>query len=311
MKKRRFDNQEKNKYPLPPYINQGYEVSLPESFANKQLISLTNIHTLYLSKKKAGTSWAPECHTAWEIAYVIEGEVTHIVETHTYNLRAGDIIFIPPMAFHELCPLPDKSCEILNMSFDLEGTFANRLKNVVYHVGEPEKLLLDAVLNYISYYNNKYQVPYSGEPHYSIGVPSYLTFYHNMDALQVIIRLFEAFFLSVALAEHTNAREADENDNMVIRVIQLLEENAHSQINVAEIAALFGISGKTLQARFKESTGYTLHKFFLNIKIRSAIDLLKKGHTVSEVSDMLGFCNSNYFSQVFRRETGKNPGSFK
>ena len=70
-------------------------------------------------------------------------------------------------------------------------------------------------------------------------------------------------------------------------------------------------SVKTLQARFKESTGYTLHKFFLNIKIRSAIDLLKKGHTVSEVSDMLGFCNSNYFSQVFRRETGKNPGSFK
>ena len=311
MKKRRFDNQEKNKYPLPPYINQGYEVSLPESFANKQLISIKDIHTLYLSKKKAGTSWAPECHTAWEIAYVIEGEVTHIVETHTYNLRAGDIIFIPPMAFHELCPLPDKSCEILNMSFDLEGTFANRLKNVVYHIGEPEKLLLDAVLNYISYYNNKYQVPYSGEPHYSIGVPSYLTFYHNMDALQVIIRLFEAFFLSVALAEHTNAREADENDDMVIRVIQLLEENAHSQINVAEIAALFGISGKTLQARFKESTGYTLHKFFLNIKIRSAVDLLKKGHTVSEVSDMLGFCNSNYFSQVFRRETGKNPGSFK
>ncbi len=311
MKKRNFDNQEKNKYPLPPYINQGYEVSLPESFANKQLISLTNIHTLYLSKKKAGTSWAPECHTAWEILYVIEGEVTQIAGTDTHLLRTGDIIFLPPMEFHELCPLPDTSCEILNLSFDMEGTLANKLKNVVYHIEEPEKMLFDAILGYINYYNRKYQVPYSDAPHHTIGVPSYLTYYHNMDALQVIIRLFEAFFLSVALSEHTNARASYESEDMVIKVIQLLEENAHSQINVAEIAALFGISSKTLQARFKESTGYTLHKFFLNIKIRSAIDLLKKGHTVSEVSDMLGFCNSNYFSQVFRRETGKNPGSFK
>ena len=38
--------------------------------------------------------------------------------------------------------------------------------------------------------------------------------------------------------------------------------------------------------------------------MRTAIELLEKGALVSEVSEQLGFSNPNYFSLVFKRETG-------
>jgi len=62
---------------------------------------------------------------------------------------------------------------------------------------------------------------------------------------------------------------------------------------------------------FSRHAGCGIHKYFLKIKMRTAIQMIRQGCTVSEVSDTLGFNNPNYFSYVFRRETGKRPTDFR
>jgi AraC-like DNA-binding protein len=46
------------------------------------------------------------------------------------------------------------------------------------------------------------------------------------------------------------------------------------------------------------------------LKMREAAKLLKRGHSVHEVSAMLSFATQNYFSASFKREFGISPSEY-
>lgn len=286
------------------YINEGHEVLLPTPIKTAPQIVIPKIYSLFRATRKAGGYWYPECHTAWEMVYVIGGVVNEVADNQTYTLREGDIIFHKPMEYHQLCPDDTEDSDILIISFDLEGELAHRLKNKVLHIDAHSRVLVDNIIRYIASLHLTYT------PCLTLDLREYAA--DNERVLLPLIKLFEAFFLSLALVKQENfVQNTRENDALNIRVIQMLEKHLYDWVNVADIAAACGVSTKTLQTRFRESTGYTIHKYFMNIKMRTAIDLLMSGKNVSEVSDALGFCNSNYFSQVFYRETGKHASSYK
>ena len=82
-------------------------------------------------------------------------------------------------------------------------------------------------------------------------------------------------------------------------------------MSLEDVAKLCGVSTATVKNCFSGYAGCGIHKYLLKIKMRNASELLKDGKTVSEVSDILGFSNPNYFSYVFKRETGKTASSFR
>lgn len=313
MKKRNNSKQIQENVQIPVYKNDGYEVSLPGAYEHKNLISISKIYTFFTAIRSPGVVWEPECHTAWEMVYVINGTISEIADNNTYTLYKGDVIFHKPMEFHKLCPDLYEKSEVLIVSFDVEGTLSYRLKNLVFHTEPPASIIMNALLGYMDYYRKKYNVYYDEEWNKNeIGMLSYLTYFKNIDALQPAIHLLESFLVTVATVGHTNIPHSPrEYDGTTIKVIQMLEEHISGWVTIDDIASLLGVSAKTLQIHFKENTGYTIHKYFMNIKMRYAIDLLKSGKKVGEVSDLLGFCNSNYFSQVFYRETGKSASSYK
>ena len=58
----------------------------------------------------------------------------------------------------------------------------------------------------------------------------------------------------------------------------------------------------------KTATGYTVQKLHEKLKIELAKDLILEGKlTLSEIAERLGFQNSNYFSNVFKKNTGESP----
>ena len=95
-----------------------------------------------------------------------------------------------------------------------------------------------------------------------------------------------------------------DNVKLYMEIVALLEENVYGQITIRDIADKLHVSTATVKNCFSEYAGCGVHKYFLKIKMRTAIELLEKGALVSEVSEQLGFSNPNYFSLVFKRETG-------
>ncbi len=63
---------------------------------------------------------------------------------------------------------------------------------------------------------------------------------------------------------------------------------------------------------FKEMTGISFNDFVLDVKIdRAKILLHYQDMTVSDIAAILCFCNSGYFSSLFRKHTGVTPSEYR
>lgn len=79
-----------------------------------------------------------------------------------------------------------------------------------------------------------------------------------------------------------------------------------------ELAEMCGVSQGHLARAFKASTGWQIHKYVAEQRIKAAADLLSAGTlSCEQVARQLGFASPAYFSTVFRARTGKTPTQFR
>ncbi|MEO0469384.1 MAG: response regulator [Bacteroidota bacterium] len=82
-------------------------------------------------------------------------------------------------------------------------------------------------------------------------------------------------------------------------------------LNVDFLADAMAMSRSLLFRKLKALTGESGKQMIMSYKIRQAIAMLRSGQfQVSEVSDRVGYTEPKYFSQAFRRFTGKKPSEF-
>jgi len=80
----------------------------------------------------------------------------------------------------------------------------------------------------------------------------------------------------------------------------------------SELADICGISQGHLARSFKASTGWQIHRYIAEERIKTAKAMLAQGQlSCEEVSARLGFKSPGYFSTAFRRMTGKTPSEFR
>ena len=96
----------------------------------------------------------------------------------------------------------------------------------------------------------------------------------------------------------------------IVRVQKYLTEHYQNDIDVDQLAEQFKVSRSYLMREFKKSTSQTINQFLTAHRIDIAKKLLMD-HSVTETAFAVGFNNSNYFSTVFKKMTGKTPGQFQ
>lgn len=90
--------------------------------------------------------------------------------------------------------------------------------------------------------------------------------------------------------------------------------NMHISENITsrDVARYLNISENTLCRQFKKSTGNNLTDYIQQLKVSYAQYYLKSSSmNISQISAMLGFCDSSYFGKVFRKKTGMVPGEYR
>lgn len=95
--------------------------------------------------------------------------------------------------------------------------------------------------------------------------------------------------------------------NKIAPVIQFIEDNFHTPLDVETIAKFAGMSPSTLHDRFKQITSMSPMQFVKSLRLHKAHSLLLSGNPASEASYQVGYNSPSQFSREFKRFFGDSP----
>ena len=85
----------------------------------------------------------------------------------------------------------------------------------------------------------------------------------------------------------------------------IMNENVAGNVDPEELAMRLNISYSWFHSVFKEYTGYAPAKYFQELKLRKAKQLLVgTSQSVKEILFFLGFQSTEYFFSFFKKRTG-------
>ena len=129
----------------------------------------------------------------------------------------------------------------------------------------------------------------------------------SWDLLDWVRRAYQDFHQR--LSEYRNN---DKISRTVQTCIDYIRMNIYNNPSVQDLAHLTGYTDYYLTRKFKKETGISVNSFINSEKVARAKILLTTTHTsISEISNMLGFCSRSYFSTIFAKETGYSPLEFR
>lgn len=262
------------------------------------------LNTCFLSQFRAPYYFRGEFHPFWEMVYVTEGKLFAASEEKIFCMQKGDVIFHKPMEFHRLWSTEDSDINALIIGFSATGEGMDVLSGGAFVLAEAQQKELLDILSYL-------QEHFSDEDRF---LKSMKKNYAELSAeIQTFVNRFEIFLLSLTQIHNPLTEKelaVDEGSNLYRSAIEELNRNMEGWISTEELAKRLCCSPSQLKRTFAKYSNIGIHKYHLKLKTAAAGRMLRKGVPSSEIAARLGFANQNYFSTVFKRETGVSPSRY-
>lgn len=101
-------------------------------------------------------------------------------------------------------------------------------------------------------------------------------------------------------------------EDKIKKVKRFTEKNKFKKTTLKEASNCVYLSPKYLSRIFKQVTGESFSNYRLAIKIDAAKEMLKKtGYNINQISDRLGYENTESFIRQFKIRTKKTPTQFR
>ena len=96
------------------------------------------------------------------------------------------------------------------------------------------------------------------------------------------------------------------------KAVTYIKNNYLKDISVKDVAKELGYSASYFGYCFKKIYNISVNNYILQIRLEKAASLLQNTpHSVSYISEMVGFSGCNYFSTVFKSKFGVTPREYR
>jgi AraC family transcriptional regulator len=96
------------------------------------------------------------------------------------------------------------------------------------------------------------------------------------------------------------------------RVMAFIADDYESDVSLADLAGVAGMSTFHFAREFKRATGTTPHQYLIKFRVERAKALLSGSEMpLVEVSSRSGFSHQSHFTRLFHRLTGTTPQSYR
>ena len=102
------------------------------------------------------------------------------------------------------------------------------------------------------------------------------------------------------------------DDEFVLRIIAFMEKRVYGRFTMTELSRELSFGKTYISKYFSKVSGYSIINYFTMMKVNEAKRLIREtSYNFFEISEMLMFTNSHYFSSVFKKYTGMTPSQYK
>jgi AraC-like DNA-binding protein len=118
--------------------------------------------------------------------------------------------------------------------------------------------------------------------------------------------------LMYLMRRHSTARASStERSPSVAKAIQRLDVAPESQVSLAELALLSGVSRFQLLRGFAREVGITPHAYLVQRRVCLARRLLANGQTPAQAAIQAGFADQSHMTRAFVRHVGVTPSRYR
>lgn len=244
-----------------------------------------------------GETYGPDRHFCIGINYVTKGNCILDINNESINFKEGEIMIASSEANYKI-KAGAEGVHVLQLDFrseiftemtgyaeqiedQLNTIFTENLQ-VIKIVNSPRIVL--TIKNIISELKNK-------KPYYQHLV---LTSYAELFAL--LSRYIEESYLPMC------------NNEPIQKAIAYIRHHYMEYFTMTEMAKHCNVSERYLRKLFTQHLQLSPLEYLNQVRINKAIELLKNAdYSIKEVSSKCGFQSPQYFSRVFKKQTGSCP----
>lgn len=107
-------------------------------------------------------------------------------------------------------------------------------------------------------------------------------------------------------------RIEDQSESAVTRARKYIQENYAREISLDDVSREVNVSPYYFSKLFKEEVGRNFIDYLTELRIEKAKEmLLDQTMTVKEAGARAGYADQNYFSRIFKKQTGMTPRQFR
>jgi AraC family transcriptional regulator, transcriptional activator of pobA len=241
----------------------------------------------------------PHKHDFYQIVVITKGRGWHQIDFQRYKLTHGQIFFIKPGQVHgwEMSPtaqgyILEFTSESFAKSLDSNTLIHSRLSNLSDLILCPAKIK--------SRFMDQCEVM-CGE----FGKKEWA----RESSLQSWLNLI---LITLYRLDSNENRGAKENDDAIEKFEVLVEENFRQEHRVEFYAEKLKLSSRALTMRLSRALDRSARDLIQDRCLLEARRLLAySNQPISQISDLLGFQDPNYFSRIFKSKTGLTPAKFR
>lgn len=265
----------------------------PFNYSNiSSSLDISEIYTKFYQEKGTNYNFSWEKHSYWELTYVDKGELLTTIDRVSYHLKQGDLIFYAPMQFHTQSTFEKISSSYLTINFKMNFNHADLLCNKIFSLKRDSYFIVTKLIEELSNDNL-----YSND----------LSLCYLKELIIQMLRLNNSHFHSKPT---THMQQTYENE-LLNDILLYIDNNIYEKISVSTLCEHFCISTSMLHSLFRKNMNNTAKNYINELKLSKSKELIRNStHTLSEISEMLGFSSIHYFSKKFKSYFNISPTEY-
>ncbi|MFC5529191.1 response regulator transcription factor [Cohnella yongneupensis] len=118
--------------------------------------------------------------------------------------------------------------------------------------------------------------------------------------------------LTDAIEAHMESRAVPESANPMHEIAAYLDEHYFEDLSLIDVATRYHLDPSYLSKQFKAVTGENFIEYVTRKRMEKACELLRSSdRKINDISELVGYENQRYFSQVFKKFTGQTPSEYR